>query len=92
MCQREDDCSVAPLKQGGQPHADSQFKAHILKEKFTANFTFDEFDTHADTKMEGPSIPPIKPLVINVAGVVKLLKDINVSKAGGPGEVPSRFL
>ena len=90
--QREDGCGVAPLKEEGQLYADSPTKARILNNQFCSLFTQDNDDPSADTVLEGPSYPPLERLEISVAGVAKLLGDLNPSKAGGPDEVPCRLL
>ena len=88
--QRQDNCGVSPLKRDGELHSDSQSKADILNHQFSSVFTTD--DVHADTVLEGPSIPPVANLKICEQGVAKLLREVDPSKAGGPDELPCRIL
>ena len=83
---------MAPLKEEGQLYADSPSKARILNNQFCSVFTQDNDDPSADTVLKGPSYPPLERLEISVAGVAKLLRDLNPSKAVGPDEVPCRLL
>ena len=79
-CKKRDNCmQTAP-------------KARILNNQFCSAFTQDNDDPSADTVPEGPSYPPLERLEISVAGVAKLLQDLNPSKAGGPDEVSCRLL
>ena len=88
--QRQDNCGVSPLKHDGELHSDSQSKADILNHQFSSVFTTD--DVHADTVLEGSSIPPVANLKICEKGVAKLLCEVDPSKAGGPDELPCRIL
>ena len=88
--QRQENCGVSPLKRDGELHSDSQSKADILNYQFSSVFTTD--DVHADTVLEGPSIPPVANLKICEKGVAKLLREVDPSKAGGPDELPCRIL
>ena len=67
-------------------------KAIILNNQFCSVFTQHNDDPSADTVREGPSYPPLERLEISVAGVAKLLQDLNPSTAGGPDEVPCCLL
>ena len=87
--QRQDNCVVPPLKRHGELHSDSQSKADILNHQFSV-FTTD--DVHADTVLEGPSIPPVANLKICEKRVAKLLREVDPSKADGPDELPCRIL
>ena len=42
--------------------------------------------------MHGPSYPPMADIVIDEAGVSKLLKGVDPSKASGPDQIPCRLL
>ena len=69
----------------------------IVKTKhrsFTTIFfsVFTKDNQHAGTLLEGLSLPLLAGLNISEKGVVKLLKEIDPSKAGGPDEVPCRIL
>ena len=88
--QKNDTRGVAPLKEDGVLHTDSHDKAEILNRQFVSVFTKDVLGTNR--LLHGPSYPPIGGLTISTRGVEKLLAGINPSKAGGPDQVPCRFL
>ncbi len=88
--QRNDRTGVAPLKEKGTLHTDSQAKAEILNRQFVSVFTTDT--AASSTSLYGPSYPPIRGLHISSQGVEKLLAGINPSKAAGPDQIPCRFL
>jgi hypothetical protein len=88
--QKNDSKGVAPLKEDGKLHSDSQTKAEILNKQFCSVFTQDKEDS--DTLLHGPSYPPIGGLLISTEGVEKLLAGINPNKACGPDNMPCRVL
>ncbi len=89
--QRTEECGTAPLKENGQVHSDPSRKASILARQFSSVFTIDDANAE-NTRLHGPSIPPIPDVTISEAGVMKLLKGVNPSKAAGPDQIPCRIL
>ena len=90
--QRQENCGVAPLKSEGQLHSDACKKAEILNDQFTSVFTNDNQDNFAHTVLEGPSIPSISDIKVSMVGVLKMLRNLNVKKAGGPDHLSCRLL
>ena len=90
--QRQENCSVASLKDKGQLHSNSLDKAEILNNQFTSVFTSDASDPNANTVLEGPSIPTIPDIIFDETGIAKLLKNIDPKKAHGPDVLPCRLL
>ena len=90
--QRQDVTGVAPLKDAAGIHTDAPSKAESLSRQFSSVFTRDHNDPQRDAKKEGPELPSIDPLIFDTNGIKVLLENINPSKAGGPDEVPGRFL
>ena len=43
-------------------------------------------------RLDGPSFPSIRPLVISIMGVQKLLCKLNVKKASGPDNISCKIL
>ena len=83
---------MAPLKENGQLHSDSQKRSEILARQFKSVFTQDGQDPHKDDVLEGPAYPPINELAISEAGVHKLLATLKPRKAAGPDQIPCRLL
>ena len=73
--QKHDRCGVSPVMMDRVLHANSADKAQMLNGQFSSVFTDD--DHHGNTVFEGPSIPLISKIDIQVAGEIKLLKNIN---------------
>ena len=90
--QRQDTVGVSPLKDEQGYHSDSAGKAASLLRQFSSVFTIDSDDPLRDATPDGAKFPPIDPLIITDDGVLKLLEKLNPSKAGGPDEIPARFL
>ena len=82
--QRQENCGVAPLKENSQLYSDAQKKSEILNNQFTSVFTSDLHDKHSQTVLEGPSIPSISDITVSMAGVAKMLRNLNARKACGP--------
>ena len=86
---KQDNTGVAPLKDKGQLHTDSQTKANILLSHFKSVFT-------KASSAPSPQLPPfcskINTITISAPGVTKLLRDINPYKASGPDDIPSQVL
>jgi hypothetical protein len=87
---KQDFIGVAPQKDHGKLFNDEKDKAEILVKQFQSVFTTVKTAILPTTnKLIENNISNIT--VIN-AGLVKLLKDINPSKASGPDEIPNRIL
>ena len=92
--QKQDNCGIAPLKSetSGTLHSDSLSKAEILNDQFTSVFTNDVDDPNSGSVLEGPPLPPIDDISFEVKGIEKLLKNLNVKKAGGPDNIGCKIL
>jgi len=87
---RADSSGVTSLKKDGIVYTDSKSKAQILNEYFSSVFT-QELDILNDDPL-GPSPYPDMPNIsVHKAGVVKLLRGLNIHKASGPDQVPARL-
>jgi len=74
---------------GNQTFTDSQVKANILND-FSTVFSYDdEMDLPNIGNSPYPSIPPID---LVSAGINKVLKNLDPSKAAGPDGIPARYL
>ena len=87
---RQDNTGVAPLLKGSELKCDAPAKAKILLDQFCSVFT--KVTQDSMPSMNGPKYPEIENLEIDVNGVVKLLKNLNPSKAPGPDGIPSKVL
>jgi hypothetical protein len=87
---RQDNVGVAPLKDGPNLHSDAFTKAKILLKQFCSVFTKE--DGSGVPHMDDKSHPNIDELKIEEAGIAKLLKNLNASKAAGPDGIPSQIL
>ena len=87
---RQDNTGVAPLLKDSDLKCDAPSKAKILLDQFCSVFTKVTRDPMPN--MEGPEYPEIENLVVENNGVVKLLKNLNPSKAPGPDGIPSKVL
>ena len=87
---RNDNTGVAPLKKNGIIYSDSKTKAEVLNQQFASVFT-DDGDRKLPDKGNStyPSLPNIQ---VRVDGVVKLLRNLNPHKAGGPDNIRPKFL
>ena len=90
--QRQDVTGVAPLKDAAGMHTDAPGKAEALLRQFSSVFTLDQNDPNRNASKDGPELPSIDPLIFDVKGIKELLENINPTRAGGPDEVPGRFL
>ena len=89
---RCDSMGIAPLRQeDGINYSDKEMQANILNRQFSS--VFNQNETPSTIKDKGPSpyetMPPIK---VTNQGVLKLLRNLNIHKATGPDNVPSRLL
>jgi hypothetical protein len=88
---KQESVGVAPLKnKQGFLKSNSQSKANILNDQFTSIFTKEDDGPNPN---KGPSnfnnMPDIN---ITENGVYKLLKNLNVNKAAGPDQIPTKIL
>ena len=87
---RCDSHGVSPLKKDGLTFSDSKTKANILNEQFCSVFTQENLSTLPDLG-ESPH-PDMPEITVTIQGIVKLLKNLNPSKAAGPDKIPCRLL
>ena len=88
--QRQEQCSVSPLKQGGQLISNSKGEAEILNDQFCSVFSSEDQDQLPE--IPGDPAPSIPNLDISLDGVTKLLTNLNSSKAVGPEKIPNQVL
>ena len=75
---RKDNIGVAGIQENGVLHQDSETKANLLNKQFQSVFTKE------DPKEKLPTLPQSNyPSIINIEGIEKLLKNINISKTSG---------
>jgi len=80
---------VSPLKVDGKLVIDPKQKAEALNSQFQSVFTH---ETSPDLHNPLTQIPLMPNIVITSAGVLKLLKNLNPSKASGPDNLSPRVL
>ncbi len=83
---RQDNTGVSPLKKDGLLHDDSRTKAQILSDQFQLVFTQD--DGNRPT-LAGTSYPPMPGISIHVAGIEKMLRQLEPTKSSGPDALPN---
>ena len=86
---KQDNTGVAPLKDKGKLHSDSQAKADILLNQFKSVFTEPLPPTNLDLPAPANNISQI---TISTEGVIKLLKNLHSHKAPGPDNLPNLVL
>ena len=85
-----DRCGVPVLIKDEIMHTTHQAKANVLNRHFFSVFTHNEETILPDM---GPiSYSTLPDININIAGVTKLLKEINPYKATGPDRIPAKLL
>ena len=62
-----------------------------MAQQFRSVFTQDD-EKSAATSLHGPRYPPMADITIEEAGVAKLLKGVDPSKASGPDQIPCKLL
>ena len=67
-------------------------KTCLLLNQFKSVFTVNDGYPIAETKMKSLLHTGIDPITVTTDGEAKLLRDLKVSKASGPGNIPSRGL
>ena len=77
------------MNKSGTPAATDEKKANALVNQFTSVFTQENLDNIPELPKLYPDMPEIG---FGEEGIVKILKNVNPSKAGGPDLIPSRFL
>lgn len=87
---RKDDYGVLTLIVNGTQYSNNKQKAQILNNQFESIFTNE--NTGNLPKISDKQYPKTTHLQIQLAGVTKLLKNINTSKANGPDNIPCRVL
>ena len=88
---RVDNFGISALKENGLLFEDSRSKAEILLKQFTSVFTKED-TSKPIPNIKDSSFPSIKNISIEEAGVLKLLKGMNVNKAAGLDNIPNKFL
>ena len=88
--QRQENFGVATLKRGGIIYNDPKDRAEILNDQFRSVFTKDTGEPAPQPS--GDDYPSIKSCVISEEGVLKLLQELDPSKASGPDDIPCRLL
>ena len=81
---------MATLKRGGIIYNDPKDRAEILNDQFRSVFTKDTGEPAPQPS--GDDYPSIKSCVISEEGVLKLLQELDPSKASGPDDIPCRLL
>ena len=87
---KQDNAGISPLKRRGVLVSDNVEQADILNEQFQSVFTNENVDSLP--LMDGTPYPGVADLNIDVAGVEKLLQNLNPGKASGPDNIPNRIL
>ena len=83
---------VAPVKaKNGITHSDSTMKVNTLNDQFVSVFNKDE-DISSISDMGTSPHPSMNHIIVTEAGVYKLLFSLQVHKAMGPDELPTRLL
>ena len=79
---KKDNIGVAPIKDNGRLHSDSQSKAELLNKQFQSVFTKEKANEPVP-EMTGTAYPSIKTIEIKTEGVEKLLLNLDCNKASG---------
>ena len=80
---------IHSLKVDNQPITDDQGKAEVLGKQFHSVFTKDDGQVPTHSSSNFPAMPEID---ITVEGILKLLNNLDVSKAAGPDNILNRIL
>ena len=88
---KQDSVGIAPIKQGGASHTDANMKATLLNQQFKSVFT-PRNPNNQVLRLDGPSFPSLRPLIISTIGVQELLCKLNVKKASGPDNISCKIL
>ena len=87
---RRDNAGITSLLVEGNTITEDVDKANALNSQFKSVFTVE--DTSVMPKVTGQSFPGMDSIEINVEGVNQLLSNLDPQKAGGPDNIPTRFL
>lgn len=83
---------VAPLRDtDGLTYSDGKSKANILNQQFSSVFNSDEDVSTIPDKGPSPH-PAMDNITVTENGVCKLLRNLNIHKASGPDEIPTRLI
>ena len=72
--------------------SDPSIKANILNDYFASVFTNEQNDLNIPGINYDQSVPQMEPVNINQQEVYKLLNSLRSCKAGGPDNIPAKFL
>jgi hypothetical protein len=95
---RTEHSGVAPLKVDGKLVTEDRAKAEVLNKQFQSAFSAREALSEEELAERCPmpplddTTPPCEEIVITQAGVLKLLKAFDPSKASGPDNISPRVL
>ena len=81
---------ISPLKDNGILHSDPGKKADILNNQFKSVFTKD-LDTETEN-IPQPDFPSLEDIIITEPGVLKLLQNLDPTKACGPDNISPKIL
>ena len=87
---KTDNVGISVLKSKGKTAITPEDKASMLNDQFCSVYTNEA--TSNIPKPPGRAYPDIDPIQVQVPGVEKLLKGLNVNKASGPDKIPARLL
>ncbi len=88
---RCDQMGVAPLKVGSFVHSDPKRKANILNNQFTSVFSADDGSPVPDLN-DSDAHPTMDEILVDLNGVIKLLKNVKPFTASGPDKIPAMLL
>ena len=87
---KSDVIGVSPLQDKGTIHTDDKDNAEILNNQFSSVFTTDD---GTSPEVKGPKATiPIGDITFTKNGILKLLNELNPSKASGPDDISARIL
>jgi len=87
---RKDNTGITSLSVEGSTFTEDIDKANALNSQFKSVFTVE--DTSVMPKVSGQPFPDVDCIEVNVEGVCQLLSNLDLQKAGGPDNIPTRFL
>jgi hypothetical protein len=87
---RREKVGINVLQDNGKIVSDGAGKAELLSQQFEKVFTTE--NNQSIPVLEHDKYPEMDPIIIEVNGVEKLLKQLNVNKALGPDEIPTKIL
>ena len=87
---KSNNSGISPLKENGILHSDPQKKADILNNQFKSVFTKD-LDSATDNTPQS-DFPILDDICITEPGVLKLLQNLDPTKASGPDNISPKIL